>query len=190
MTADEADREDRATFEAWIGGDSEAGHRLVAAHVDAVTRFFSTKAREDAEELTQRTFLRVFEGRDRYVARASFRAFVFGVARNILLEHYRTTRRDTHVDFADISVARLSTRPSGRVARSDQRARVVAAMQNLCVDHQIVLELHYWESMSVEDIAEATEVAPGTVKSRLYRARDALSDSLGDLEPSDVEVAR
>ena len=137
----------------------------------------------EVEELTQRTFLRLLEVKDRYASNGTFRAFTLGVARMVLLEFYRSRARDARVDFGVSTIARLSTTPSVKIARKDERALVVAAMQQLSVDHQIVLELHYWEGLSVAEVAQATEVSPGTVKSRLHRARAALEAALGGRFP-------
>ncbi len=143
-----------------------------------------TKASNDVEELTQRTFLRLLEVKDRYQNTGSFRAFALGVARMVLLEFFRARAREAQVDFGVSSIAGLSTSPSGKLEKNDERARVVAAMQQLSVDHQIVLELHYWEGLSVQEVAEATDVQPGTVKSRLHRARAALEDAIGGRFPT------
>ena len=175
--------DDAALFADWSKGDQSAGQKLVTRHIDRVTRFFMTKAAGEVEELTQRTFLRLLEVKDRYANTGTFRAFTLGVARMVLLEFYRSRARDARVDFGVSSIARLTTTPSVKIAKKDERAMVVAAMQQLSVDHQIVLELHYWEGLSVAEVAQATEVSPGTVKSRLHRARAALEAALGGRFP-------
>ena len=55
-------------------------------------------------------------------------------------------------------------------------------MQELPVDHQIAIELHYWEGMRVREVAEVLGVPAGTVKGRLMRARTALAKALADHE--------
>ena len=145
--------DDAALFADWSKGDQSAGQKLVTRHIDRVTRFFMTKAAGEVEELTQRTFLRLLEVKDRYANTGTFRAFTLGVARMVLLEFYRSRARDARVDFGVSSIARLTTTPSVKIAKKDERAMVVAAMQQLSVDHQIVLELHYWEGLSVAEVA-------------------------------------
>ena len=52
------------------------------------------------------------------------------------------------------------------------------ALQRISVDHQTVLELHYWEQLSTDEIAEVCEIATATVRTRLHRARHALRSVL------------
>lgn len=61
--------------------------------------------------------------------------------------------------------------------RAEQR-RVVRALQSLPLDLQILLELHYWEEMGLAELATLLEVPEGTVKSRLFRARQVLREAL------------
>ena len=75
--------------------------------------------------------------------------------------------------------------PAAAAVLVDQQRLVVSAMQSLPVDYQIALELHYWEEMSVAEIAVVTEVAEGTVKSRLSRGRTMMRrvlDQMGEKE--------
>ena len=60
--------------------------QLFDRHADAIARFFENKVRDGAEDLIQATFLRMMEGRERILGE-SFRAFMFGIARNVLREH-------------------------------------------------------------------------------------------------------
>ena len=64
--------------------------------------------------------------------------------------------------------------PSQVAALRSEQELVAAAMRHLPVDIQVTLELYYWEDFSVAEVAETTEVAPGTVKSRLHRGRALL----------------
>ena len=79
--------EDAALFEAWCRGDRRAGAQLFERHYEAIARFFHNKARHDADDLIQRTFLRCVETHARIRDPASFRYYLFGVARNVLLEY-------------------------------------------------------------------------------------------------------
>ena len=66
--------------------------------------------------------------------------------------------------------------------RAEERA-LVQALQGMPVELQIVLELYYWEELSVDEVAAAVEVPPGTVKSRLFRGRQLLREAL-ERDPS------
>ena len=81
--------DDQALLEAWRGGDEHAGRELVERHLPAVYRFFANKLGRDVDDLVQQTFLALIEGRDRVREAAGFRGFLFGIARNKLLKHFR-----------------------------------------------------------------------------------------------------
>lgn len=174
---------------AWSGGDPDAGEALIERHYDAVVRFFRTKTDVGAEDLVQRTFLVCAEKLGTYRGEAPFRAFVFGIARNVLFEHVRGRVRDGRADPAlfERSVADLSPGVSTLVFRRAEERLLVTALQRIPLELQLVLELHYWEELGVDELASALAIPEGTVKSRLFRARAALRESLERLPASTAD---
>lgn len=165
---------------AWRNGDRSAPETLVERHYDAVLRFFRTKAGADAEDLVQRTFLRCVDPASAFRGDSTFKAFLFGVARNVLFEHIRSIVRDGRADpeIGESSILDLNPRASTvAVERAEQR-RLILALQRIPVDLQMTLELYYWEELSIEELARALDVPEGTVKSRLHRARGLLKEAL------------
>lgn len=160
----------------WRGGNKHSGDELLGRHFGSVFLFFKSKIPDRAEDLAQQTFLSLVEARDQIDERASFKAFVFTIARRRLADHFRRhARKDARTDFADSSIIDLGGgSPSQVVAARQEQGLVLRAMQRIPVDFQIAIELHYWEQMSVADIAEVLGIPPGTVKSRLSRAKDKL----------------
>jgi len=177
---------DRTLLLAWRDGDEAAGNALVQRHFAVVFRFFRSKLEESVEDLAQRTFLGCVESADSYRGDASFRAFVLGIARRQLIAHLRAKyRRDSLFDPGTHSVQDFAV-PSGRspsavIAARDEERLLVAALRRLPIDFQIAVELFYCEELPIEEIAEVLEVALGTVKSRLGRARDMLRHHVADL---------
>jgi RNA polymerase sigma-70 factor (ECF subfamily) len=173
--------DDEALLSRWRDGDGEAGEQLIGRHYDAIVRFFQTKAHRDVDDLVQRTFLRCAEAIKRYRGDGTFRAFLFGVARNLLLELYRGRRRDAdHVDpdFGVSCVRDLDPGASTAFARREEQRVMVDALQHIPLDLQLALELYYWEELSVGELAEVLAIPPGTVKSRLFRARKLLKEQM------------
>ena len=162
---------------AWRDGDRGAGDALVARWFEPVCRFFRSKLGDDVEDLIQRTFLDCLESRDR-VRSTSFRSFLFAVARNRLFDELRRDLRKPVDQLGTISIAELRTRPSERIARSQDRDAVIRAMQTLPLDMQITLELAYWEDLGGSEIAAALGISEHTVRSRLSRARGLVRDEL------------
>jgi RNA polymerase sigma factor (sigma-70 family) len=173
--------DDGALLAQWAGGDRGAGSALVGRHYAAVLRFFRTKAGPEADDLTQRTFLRCAEAGARFRGGdATVKAFLFGIARNVLFEHIRANVRDRNVDpdFSVSSVLDLNPRASTLAFRKAEQRRMVMALQQVPLDTQIVLELYYWEDLSIDEVARVVDVPTGTVKSRLHRGREQLREAL------------
>ncbi|MEM7153909.1 MAG: sigma-70 family RNA polymerase sigma factor [Myxococcota bacterium] len=176
---------DEALLEAWGNGDDAAGETLYRRHFEALYRFFRTKAPGDYEDLIQITMMECVRSKTKFRGDSTFRAFLFGVARNCLLHHFRSRFRDRlDFDASRSSVADLDPRPSTIAARNAEQAKVIEAMRHIPVDLQMVLELHYWEELSTRELAETLEIPQGTVKSRLRRAREALRTALDALNPT------
>lgn len=183
--------DDRSLFESWQAGDRTAGQALIERHFDSVLRFFQTKAGTEAEDLVQRTFLACVEAGARFRGSSSFRAFVFGIARNVLLEHIRarTKARLVDDDFAVSSVVALQPGVSTLAFQRAEQRLLVQALQRIPLDLQLGLELHYWEDLSVAELAEVLGIPEGTVKSRLFRARNELKAAMETL-PTETEGER
>lgn len=170
---------DLELLDAWRDGDNAAGDTLICRYFDAICRFFRGKLGDDVEDLVQRTFEISTARRAQIHTGASFRGFLFGVARNLLLDHLRRRfRRGEHENISVLSLVALGTSPSEAVHRGEREALLLEAMRRIAIDQQIILELAYWEGLSGREIAEALETHENTVRSRLSRARTALREQL------------
>jgi RNA polymerase sigma factor (sigma-70 family) len=182
--------EDFDLLASWRAGDPGAGQQLVRRHTRSLHRFFASKAPDAIDDLVQASFLACVESRDRFRHGSSFRTFVLGVARKVLLKHYRKRmRHDRAMAVEEASADSLSPSPSFSAALREEVRLLLVALRRIPIDQQIAVELFYWEGLSIGDVAEVLEIAPGTVKSRLARARDALRDAIltGD---ASAELAR
>lgn len=178
--------DDADLYAAWRAGDKQAGQTLVTRYYDSVLRFFRTKVGPQADDLVQRTFLACAEGGFR--GESSFRSYLFGIARNILFKSFRGHQRDAMVDpdFTVSSVYELAPGPSTVAAqRTDQRL-LLEALRRIPLEFQMLLELFYWEELSIAELAAVLELPDGTVKSRLRRGRTLLKEAIGHV-PSSAE---
>jgi RNA polymerase sigma-70 factor (ECF subfamily) len=170
----------------WRAGDLEAGNQLVRRHFLGLYAFVRAKVPEVADDLIQKIWEACVQARDRIDDRASFKAYLFGIARRQLVYWFREARRDRdHLDTMVESIAQLSGSPSRHVALREEQHAMLAALNGLPLDLQIALELYYWEELSVADVAAVLEVPEGTVKSRLHRARQLLREQLDRADPSE-----
>lgn len=170
--------DDLVLLDRWCAGDTRAGNALFKRHIKALIQFFEHKTDSrsfQADDLLQETFLALVRGRDSFRRTSSFRTYLFAIARNVLHGYWKKKAvRGTNVDFEEISIASLTTSVGSRIARGEARAQLLAALRDLPVEQQLLLELHYWENLTCEQLAEVFDVEPATIRSRLFRARAAL----------------
>jgi RNA polymerase sigma-70 factor (ECF subfamily) len=175
-----ADRADKDLLAAWRSGDQRAGNELFERYFDLLERFFATKVSEGAEDLIQGTFAACVAGRERIHHDQYFRAYLLGIARHELIAYYKQARRRRgEPDDGELSALRDGgASPTARAAARDEERALLGALRSLSLDQQIVLELHYWEDLSTEEVARVLSIPRGTVKSRLRLAREALKARL------------
>jgi RNA polymerase sigma-70 factor (ECF subfamily) len=174
-------------LENWRNGDESAGRDLFGRYFDAVFRFFRNKVDDAAEDLTQQTFMGLVQGKDKFRGDASFRTYLFMIARKRLYSHLRKRdRKSEAIEFDNTSVADLGlVSPSRAVAVRQEQQLLLQALRRLPVEMQVALELFYWEELTVTEIADVLETPVGTVKSRLQRARARLDAAIAELSESE-----
>jgi RNA polymerase sigma factor (sigma-70 family) len=170
---------DRDLLAAWRGGDGDAGQQLFKRHFRKVYRFFETKCGAEADELVQATFLACTRARDQYRGDSSFATYLFTIARHQLYRALSERRRDLgRIDFDASSIEELAPTPRTRIADREDRARLLAALRDLPLEQQVLLELHYWEGLDMAALSEIFESQAVTIRSRLHRARNALRERM------------
>lgn len=178
---------DEALVEAWRSGDREAAGALMSRHFASVYRFFASKVAESAvEDLTQRVFLGCLEAKQRFRPERgpSFRAYLLGIARKQLLQYFDECTRDgRRFELANTPPESLRS-PSRAVADGEGQKLLLQGLKRLPMDFQITIELFFWEELPIADIAKVLDVAPGTVKSRLHRAKRLLEEEIGKMDAS------
>lgn len=174
----------------WRGGDLRAFGELVRRHQRKVfgllTRMLGD--RDDAEDAVQETFLNLHRHGHRFRSESRFSTFVYRVAVNAALNRRRSQgRRRAHLEeFASgqaIGQA-LPTSPRGpedAIGGGEVKERVQRCLQSLPEALRAPVVLYDIEGLSYGEIAEILEIAEGTVKSRIHRARHALRAQLADL---------
>lgn len=173
---------DAELLEAWRGGDRRAGEELFERHFDAVARFFRNKIDHGIDDLIQRTFLACVESRDKFRGDSTFRTYIFGVAHNVLGKHFRSKRRHgDRIDFGVTSVHDIAPSPSVIVAKHREQRLLLEALRRIPIEHQIVLELYYWERLPAPEVAQVVGCPEGTARTRIRRAKQLLEAEMEKL---------
>jgi RNA polymerase sigma factor (sigma-70 family) len=176
---------DTELLAAWREGDVQAGNELFQRHYATVHRFLVNKVDDELEDVLQRTFEACAKGRERFEGRSSFRSYLLGIARKLVLQHWeaRRRRRD-HRDIEDLAISDLGAGPSTLLARSEEHRRLLEALRRLPLRQQIMLELYFWEELTGPEIGDLLGIPEDTARSRLRRAKLRLADQINRLERS------
>ena|SRR5690349_3847959 len=169
---------DLALLERWRAGDKDAGEQLFKRHFASIYRLFRHKAGAEADELVQRTFLACVASREQFRGQSSFRTYLFTVARHELFAHLRRRSRDERLDFEVSSIADLKPSPSTGLRKAEQIEQLRAALEQLPLEQQLLLELHYWHELDAAALGDVLGATPAAVRVRLVRARRALRAQL------------
>jgi RNA polymerase sigma-70 factor (ECF subfamily) len=150
---------------------------------------------DEAEDLTQDIFLKIFKSLDTFDRRANFQTWLISVSRNLCIDHYRSVRKeretiDRGVDAANLAPA--STEP-GPIAALEQRDRVALLRQALSALPETLrtaVLLRDIQELSYQEIAEKLRLPEGTVKSRINRGRTELARQIRSLRGEDFTGAK
>ena len=151
-------------------GDRVAFETLFVRYRELIWRFFRRRVDEHAlaEELCQETFLAVLSGAGRYEGRGAFRAFLFGIAFNVLMD---ARRRRHPSEPLDVERPAAAADPDGGIWVRD-------ALAKLEPEEREILMLREYEQLSYQEMAQVLALPLNTVRSRLFRARVAMRDLL------------
>ena len=185
-SARQADARDRADMERLAAGHDAALNDLMERHATPVFHFLCRMVgnEDDANDLAQETFVRVFRARMSFRIDEKFSTWLFTIAANLARNHFRWRSRHPNVSLeaetGEMEQTLGSTLPANEQAPNEQaltaeRARAVrAAVGKLPEDLREAIVLCEWEERSVGEAAAILESTPKAVESRLYRARQIL----------------
>lgn len=169
----------------WRAGDRAAGSELFERYFTSVFTFFRSKVEAGADDLTQQTFMRCVQAKDELRGGTEVRAYLFAIARNLLIDHLRrSARRPEAIDIEVTSLADLAPSPSAAVVVREQHRMLLHALRRLPLGLQIILELAYVERLRGPELATALDIPLGTVRSRLRRAIEQLRALQSELAAS------
>jgi RNA polymerase sigma factor (sigma-70 family) len=150
-------------------------------HFASVYRFIARRVGPDlADDLAADTFATAYRRRGTYRPdRASLRSWLYGIAVNLLRNHWRTEQRLLERDV-QLAATTATTSPAADTSRGDDlEPRLAAALARLSREQREVLLLHAWADLDHDEIAAALRIPRGTVSSRLSRARASVRAELG-----------
>jgi RNA polymerase sigma factor (sigma-70 family) len=181
--------DDRELTRRCLAGDEKAYRALVERYQRQVYSLAMRMVRvsEDAQDLTQETFVRMFRALDRYDPARPFGAWLTTIATRLCIDHIRRRRikpislfqhdAGSGEDYV-IDVEDPGLRPDEVTAHGQEEVNAQALIDSLPEHYRQVVVLRHQQDLSYEEIAETLHVPLGTVKARIHRARALLKDRL------------
>ena len=173
-------------------GDTAAFDKLVELYHSRIyiLTYQMTSNREDAEDLTQEIFVKAFEALPRFKGRSSFYTWLYriGINKTINYRKKRNRHRPLSLDAMGQEVKQderyhdLSSKgsPLRNLSLSELQLKLNEAMQGLSEKHRTVVVMHDMQGIPHDEIAKVVGVSVGTVRSRLFYARQQLQADLGE----------
>jgi len=133
------------------------------------------------EDLSGEVFVRVIEGLKRGFAwRESPQAWIMGIARNVVVDHYRKQERMPEVKLNEQLMAAKETDPTYHALLNERQENLMQAINQLTDEQRDVILLRFGEGIDIKSVAEAVNKTPGAVKGLQFRALRALAEILGE----------
>ena len=145
---------------------------------------------DEAEDLTQDIFLKIFKSLDTFDRRANFQTWLISVSRNLCIDHYRSVRKERETIDRDVDANELSplSHEPSPMAALEQRDRVVLLRQALAAlpdTLRTAVLMRDIQELSYQEIADKLRLPEGTVKSRINRGRTELARQIRKLRGDD-----
>jgi len=168
-------------------GDEAAFGELVGLHQNAVYNlaYRMLGNRTEAEDAGQETFLRAYANLDRYDMDRPFRTWLLSITSNYCIDRLRR-RRLTYLSLDEPlppnpALQSSDEEPEDAVITNERNALIQKLLSDLSPEYRAAVVLHYWYDYSYQEIAEMLKTTESAVKSRLFRARQALAQKIETL---------
>ena len=170
-------------------GDRSAFGQLVDLYKDKIFHlaYRMTGSRQEAEDIVQETFMRVYANLDKYDSRWKFSTWIFRIGNNLCIDRLRKRRPTWSLDAENPDAdggdgyAMLPTNdasPEDRMVLSEMQKNIRDAIAQLPDKYRSVVVLRYLQDLSLNEIADILELPVSTVKTRLHRGRESLRRKL------------
>lgn len=162
-------------------GNSEAFGQLYDAYMERIYRFvyFRVEDQQTAEDITSHVFLKAWSNLDRFsFSRTPYLAWLYTIAHNAVIDHYRTRKVTTALDDVQLSQPDHSEIVENEIDLTAEMQSIKAALQVLTDDQQKVLTLKFIEGMSNNEIARHLGKREGAIRALQMRGLQALAKQL------------
>ena len=185
--------EDQHYINLIINGDTNAFTALVDRYKDLVYTLTlrMLKNREEAEEVSQDTFVKAYKSINRFKGDSKFSTWIYRIAYNTSLDRLKKNRKhfnDVTIDeFTEHQVKTIDNALS-QLENEERNQAIQKCLAQLPRDDAFMLTLYYFEDQSLDEIAKVIGLTPNNVKVKLFRSRKKLATIMkAQLEPEIIE---
>lgn len=168
-------------------GDEKAMKQFFDQHADTIYRYVLTRCSEEsiAAEILNEVMLDVWRKPHTYEGRAKISTWLIGIARHKLLDHYRRNKRH---DADELDDAMEDDSPTAACAiNAQQHANYLhECLDKLTSNHKEIVHLAFFEDMAYPEIAEIAKLPVGTIKSRIFHAKEKLRQCVQRLTQGEI----
>jgi RNA polymerase sigma-70 factor, ECF subfamily len=174
-------------------GDNTAFDQLVTKYEGELKGFFyrQTRDKQQAEDLAQETFLKVYNQSWDYIPLGKFKSWMYRIGRNLFIDSIRKQARDAlvkaikgHNEDEEDRLARLSEEilsPEEIAQFKELSSQVDEALSSIPEDQRMTFTLHHYSELSLSEVADVMQTSLATTKSRLRLAREKLREKLNQI---------
>jgi RNA polymerase sigma-70 factor (ECF subfamily) len=179
-----SEEHDAVLVQRTLAGDQQAFGELVQRYERDVFNlaYRMLNERGEAEDAAQEAFLRAYANLDRYDQERSFKTWVLSIASNHCIDRLRR-RRLTWLSLEEPlpphpALTSDIPGPEEAALTNERNVLVQELLEHLSPDYRLAVVLRYWYELSYAEIADMLDTTESAIKSRLFRARQALADEL------------
>jgi RNA polymerase sigma-70 factor (ECF subfamily) len=174
-------------------GDRKAFAEIVMRYQKKIMKlgFRMLNQRQEAEDVAQETFLKVFNNLQRYDVKQKFSTWIYRIATNLCIDRLRRRREQISLDSSNVSQtgeydnqelqAKITNRwqnPENQLILAELQDHVQKAVQELPDKYRLAIVLRYMQELSLQEISDILEIPVATVKTRIHRGREVLRKKL------------
>ena len=184
---------DQIIIDKILKGETNSFAELVDNYKDLVFTLAlrMLRNREEAEEVSQDTFIKVFKSLNKFKGKSKFSTWIYRVAYNTCLDRLKKIKREYNVvaidEFTEHQIKTLDN-VLDKMEQDEHKQKIQECLQLLPSDDSFLLTLYYFEELSLEEISKVVNLTANNVKVKLFRSRKRLTAILKEqLEPEIIE---
>lgn len=189
---DWSSQDDNILVKAHLQGDKTAFEVLFKKYREMVSRLVFSILKEESrvEDTVQDVFVLLFRNLSKFRGQSALKTWIYRITVNEALRQISRSKRWVQMPEGDVEPSQIpstivvfnhGTSPERVLIEGEQRELIQSGLRQLKPDHRVILTLYYLEDLSVQELSTVLEIPEGSVKSRLYYARESLKNALAPI---------